>query len=48
MLGTAFQLLACAVCGSTEPSRVAWVLPVMFIAPYLVSGFVIRAVRRLE
>ena len=47
MLGTSLQLLACSACASTEPSRVAWMLPVMFIAPYVVSAVVIRAVRRL-
>ena len=42
------QLLACPMCAAAGPSRVAWVLPVMFIIPYVVAAVVIRFVRRLE
>ena len=42
------QLLACPMCAANVPSRVAWLMPVMFIAPYVVSAVVIRYVRRLE
>lgn len=42
------QLLACPTCAAAGPSRVVWLLPIMFAAPYLVSAVVIRFVRRLE
>ncbi|MGO8968318.1 MAG: hypothetical protein ACLQDQ_01985 [Myxococcaceae bacterium] len=42
------QLLACPVCAADIPSRVAWLLPAIFAAPYLISAVVIRFVRRLE
>jgi hypothetical protein len=48
MMSLWLQLLACPMCAAAGPSRVVWLLPVMFVAPYLVSAVVIRTVRRLE
>lgn len=41
------QLLACPMCLQGQPSRVAWLLPIMFAVPYVVSAVVLRCVRRL-